>query len=69
MNPYIDINGIDRSQEVEDAFKPTLVDIKNDPELYAELVNDLIWYWVHNTRETELMDIVKRDMLNRNLIK
>ena len=62
-NPYIDINFKDRSREVEDAFAPTLEDIKNDPTFYAELVNDLMWHWVHGTRETELMVMAKRNML------
>jgi len=68
-NPYIDINYVDRSKEVEDAFSPTLEDIKNDPEFYAELVNDLMYHWVHNTRETELMVMAKRNMLIGNSIK
>ena len=45
MNYYIDIDGNDRSQEIENAFAPTLEDIKNDPEFYAELVNDLMYHW------------------------
>jgi hypothetical protein len=69
INPYIDINYIDRSHEVEAAFTPTLEDIKNDPEFYAELVNDLMYHWVHNTRETELMVMAKRNMLIGNPIK
>ena len=44
MNYYIDINFKDRSQEIENVFQPTLEDIKNDPEFYAELVNDLIYH-------------------------
>ena len=63
MNPYIDINYVNRTKEVEDAFTPTLEDIKNDPTFYAELVNDLMWHWVHGTRETELMVMAKRNML------
>ena len=62
-NPYIDINFKDRSKEVEDAFAPTLDDIKSDPEFYAELVTDLMWHWVHNTRETKIMVIAKQNML------
>jgi hypothetical protein len=68
-NPYIDINYVDRSKEVEEAFSPTLEDIKNDPEFYAELVNDLMYHWVHNTRETELMVMAKRNMLIGNPMK
>ncbi len=62
-NPYIDINFVDRSKEVEEQFAPTLEDIKNDPEFYAELVNDLMWHWVHGTRETPLMVMAKQNML------
>jgi hypothetical protein len=65
-NPYIDANNIDRSQEIEDMFKPTLEDIKNDPEFYAELVNDLMFHWMHGTRETEIMVMAKNNSLNKN---
>jgi len=61
MNYYIDINYKDRSQEVEDAFLPTLEDIKNDPEFYAELVNDLMAHWMYGTFETPLMNMAKRN--------
>jgi len=54
-NPYIDINMVDRTQQIEDAFAPTLEDIKNDPMFYAELVNDLMYHWIYGTRETKLM--------------
>lgn len=66
MNVYIDINGIDRRKEVEDAFAPTLEDIKNDPEFYAELVNDLMYHWVYGTRETPLMVMAKKNLLIGN---
>lgn len=59
INYYIDINFKDRSQEIEDAYAPTLEDLKNDPEFYAELVNDLMFHWMHGTRETPLMNIAK----------
>lgn len=62
-NPYIDLNYIDRTKEVEDAFAPTLEDIKNDPEFYAELVNDLMFHWVYGTRETPMMNFAKQNML------
>ena len=61
MNYYIDINGNDRSQEIENQFSPTLEDIKNDPEFYAELVNDLMFHWMYGTRETPLMVMAKRN--------
>jgi hypothetical protein len=61
MNYYIDINYKDRSQEVEDAFLPTLEDIKNDPEFYAELVNDLMAHWMYGTFETPIMNMAKRN--------
>ena len=62
MNLYIDIDGIDRSKQIEDAFAPTLDDIKEDPEFYAELVNDLMYHWVYGTRETPLMVMAKRNL-------
>lgn len=62
-NPYVDINSVDRSKEVEDAYVPTLEDIKEDPEFYAELVNDLMWHWVYGTKETPLMVMAKKNML------
>ena len=63
-NTYLDLNYIDRSQQVEDAFEPTLEDIKNDPEFYSELVNDLMFHWVYGTRETPLMIRAKEILLN-----
>ena len=54
-NPYIDRNNIDRSQEIEDMFSPTLEDIKNDPEFYAELVNDLVFHVMYGTGTTQIM--------------
>ena len=61
MNPYIDVNGNDRSQEIENQFSLTLEDIKNDPEFYAELVNDLMYHWLYGTRETPLMVMAKNN--------
>ena len=54
-NPYIDTNNIDRSQEIEDMFQPTLEDIKNDPEFYAELVNDLMYHVKYGIGTTQIM--------------
>ena len=62
INPYIDLDYNDRTKQVEDAFAPTLEDIKNDPEFYAELVNDLMFHWLYGTRETPLMNMAKRNM-------
>jgi hypothetical protein len=62
-NPYIDLNYVDRTKEVEDKFVPTLEDIKNDPEFYAELVTDLMYHWVYGTRETSLMVLARQNML------
>lgn len=62
-NPYIDANRIDRTQQIEDAYAPTLEDIKNDPDFYAELVNDLMYHWVYGTRETRLMFSAKESLL------
>ena len=61
MNYYIDIDGKDRSQEVENQFSPTLQDIREDPEFYAELVNDLMFHWMYGTRETPIMVMAKRN--------
>lgn len=55
MNPYLDINYIDRTDEIEKAYQPTLEEIKADPEFYAELINDLLFHWIYGTRETKLM--------------
>ena len=60
-NYYLDSNWKDRSQEIEELYQPTLEDIKNDPEFYAELVNDLMFHWMYGTRETPLMNMVKRN--------
>ena len=61
MNYYIDANGIDRSKEIENDYKPTLMDIQEDPEFYTELVNDLMAHWMYGTRETPLMNMAKRN--------
>jgi hypothetical protein len=61
-NPYIDKNGVDRTDEIENEFLPTLHDLQNDPKLFAFLVNDLLYYYVHGTGETPLMDLVKNHM-------
>lgn len=66
MNYYIDIDNKDRSLEVENEFQPTLEDIKNDPEFYAELVNDLLFHWVYGTRETPLMVKAKKSLIAHN---
>jgi len=63
MNPYLDLNNVDRSNEVEAAFTPTLEDIKSDPQFYAELVNDLMFHWMYGTRETELMVMAQRNYI------
>jgi len=63
MNPYIDINGIDRTKEIESDFNPTLQDIKEDPEFYAELVNDLMYYWVYKIKATPMMNLARQNML------
>lgn len=69
QNPYIDINYVDRTEEVEAAYQPTLEDIKRDPEFYAELVNDLMFHWVHGTRETPLMFIAKQKNSSKSIVK
>ena len=69
MNPYIDINYVDRTEEVEAAYQPTLEDIKRDPAFYAELVNDLMFHWVHGTRETPLMILAKQKNSSKSIVK
>lgn len=66
MNPYLDIDYVDRTEEIEAAFAPTLEDIKHDPEFYAELVNDLMYHWAYGTRETPLMWMAKANLKTRN---
>lgn len=65
-NPYIDQNYIDRSLQVDNAFTPTLEDVKADPAFYAELVNDLLYHWVYGTRETKLMIMARENVLIGN---
>jgi hypothetical protein len=62
-NPYLDINWVDRTKEIEARFAPTVDDMKRDPELYAELVNDLLYHWIYSTRETLTMNMFKQDIL------
>lgn len=63
-NPYLDMDWKDRTEEIEARFAPTLDDIKRDPELYAELVNDLLYHWIYGTRETLVMNMFKQDINN-----
>jgi len=63
-NPYVDMSYIDRTDEIEARFKKTVDDMKRDPELYAELVNDLLYHWIYSTRETLIMNMFKQDILN-----
>lgn len=63
-NPYLDINWVDRTEEIEARFSSTLDDIKRDPELYAELVNDLLFHWIHGTRETPIMNMFKSGVVD-----
>jgi hypothetical protein len=67
-NPYIDTNNIDRSQEIEDMFQPTLEDIKNDPEFYAELVNDLMFHIAHGTGTTQIMQMAINNFENNKKV-
>lgn len=64
MNPYIDINYVDRTDQIEEAFQPTLEDIQNNPEYYTRLVIDLMSHWVYGTRETAIMINAKDFVLN-----
>ena len=65
INPYLDINYKDRTSEIEELYIPTVIDIKQDPEMYAELVNDLLFHWIYGTRETPLMVMVKNKMVGK----
>lgn len=65
-NPYIDQNRIDRTPQIDAAFKPTMEDIKADPAFYAELVNDLLYHWTYGTRETKLMLMARENVLIGN---
>ena len=65
MNPYIDINGVDRTSEIDELFKPTVKDIQADPYFYAELVNDLMFHWIYGTRETKMMVMAKRTLVKK----
>jgi hypothetical protein len=65
-SPYLDMDYVDRTKQIEDSFEPTLEDVKNDPEFYAELVNDLMYHWVYGTRETQLMIMAKNNLLIGN---
>lgn len=62
-NYYIDLKGINRANEIEANFEPTLEDIKNDPQFYAELVNDLMAHWMYGTFETPLMVMAKENYM------
>jgi hypothetical protein len=64
-NPYLDLNYVDRSNEIDQLFEKTVDDIKRDPSLYAELVNDLLFHWVYGTRETRVMNMAKDILLNK----
>jgi hypothetical protein len=64
-NPYLDINYVDRSNEIDHLFEKTVDDIQRDPALYAELVNDLMFHWVYGTRETRVMNMAKDILLNK----
>lgn len=65
MNPYLDINFIDRTETVKNAFQPTLEEIKKDPEFYAKLINDLMAHWVFGIYETKLMNSAKKSFFNK----
>jgi hypothetical protein len=67
-NPYIDITGVDRSEQIEDAFASTLEDIKNDPEFYAELVNDLMFHIARGTGTTQIMQMAINNFENNKKV-
>jgi hypothetical protein len=66
-NPYLDMNWQDRTDEIASRFAKTVDDMRRDPELYAELVNDLLYHWIHGTRETPTMNMFKSDILESQI--
>jgi hypothetical protein len=66
QNPYLDLNYVDRTDQVEAEFTPILEEIQIDPQFYAELINDLMFHWVYGTRETALMITAKKNLLKRH---
>ena len=64
MNPYLDINYVDRTEEIEEAFLPTLEEVQNNPEFYTRLLIDLMSHWIHGTRETSTMINAKHFVFN-----
>lgn len=59
-NPYVDANGVDRSNEIEFAFETTKAAMMCDPAFYAELLNDFLFQYLHGTKETPTMQMVKK---------
>ena len=64
-NPYLDMYFVDRTEEIESLYEPTLEDIKRDPHFYAELVNDLMLHWMYGTKETRTMIVAKKAVSRR----
>jgi hypothetical protein len=64
-NPYLDMHYVDRTDEIESLYEPTLEDIKRDPHFYAELVNDLMFHWMFGTKETRTMIVARKAVLMR----
>ena len=62
-NPYLDMNYQDRTDQIQSLFDKTVDDMKRDPELYAEVFNDLLFHWIYGTRETVLMNMFKQDIV------
>jgi len=65
QNPYLDMYYVDRTDEIDAAFEPTLKGIKADPQFYAELVNDLMFHWIYGTKETALMVMARKNMFEQ----
>ena len=63
MNLYLDINYVDRTEEIKKLFDETLEDMRIDPCIYAEVVNDLLFHWIYGTRETPLMQLFKDNII------
>jgi hypothetical protein len=66
MNPYLDSNYVDRTEQIESDFDSTLKEISEDPQFCAELLNDLLYHWVYGTRETAMMVMAKKVLLERH---
>ena len=63
--PYFDTNNVDRHDEIVDLFPIVWADLKKNTNIYAGLVIDLLFHWVHGTKETGLMKLYKDKFLKK----